>query len=73
MASKQRVLDDAPADTASNSYEDEEEDGAAANRNGYGAVGGGGGGGARAGSLPSFPRTLPNGKAAFTKKFAWVP
>lgn len=66
VVAKQRVLDDAdPEDLSA----DQAADGRSGSRNDIG----GGGGGARAGVLPSLPKTLPSGKAAVHKKFAWVP
>ena len=68
MVAKQRVLDDVdPDDTFA------EQGGNGRSGIGGDAGGGGGGGGERAGALPSLPRTLPAGKAALNKKFAWVP
>lgn len=66
VVAKESVLDDTdPEDLSA----DLGADGRSENRNDIG----GGGGGARAGVLPSLPKTLPSGKTAVHKKFAWVP
>lgn len=76
-ASTHRVFEENTSPTK-DPFEDQDQDGATGGGNlgrGESGSGGGGGGGPRAGAMPSFPRTLPavNGKAPFSKKFAWVP
>lgn len=60
VAAKQNLVDD----TRESWEEEEDQDNRRLNM---------GGGGGRAGSMPSFSRTLPPGKAPVNKKFAWVP
>lgn len=75
-AAKERLIEEDQTNVAEGSYDDEDDNrfgGGEVGRSG--AVGGIGGMTTRAGSLPSFPRTLPasSSKAASNKKFAWVP
>lgn len=64
VSAKSQIAEDTRAYDVADSYDEDLDDQ---------MYGSGGGSGGRAGTLPSSSRNLPSGRAAFNKKFAWVP